>query len=132
MNIQCDLVALYEEWRVLSEEEAHAINFAAWSQVDQCQDAKRELQDKIIQAADMLQKDARCQSLDQKQIAGEVRERLTHLIALELRNQELLNTQRGKAQKQKEFWINLNKTCARCTGHTCPRATRSGIPIHDP
>ena len=103
MNIQCDLVVLCEEWRVLSEEEAHAINFAAWSQVDQCQDAKRELQDKIMQAADMLQKDARCQSFDQKQIACEVRERLAHLIALELRNQELLNTQRGKSQKQKEI-----------------------------
>ena len=101
MNILCDLVALYEEWRVLSEEEAQAINFAAWSQVNQCQDAKRELQDKIIQAADRLQKHAPCQSLDQKQIACEVRERLAHLIALERRNQELLNAQRGKAQKQK-------------------------------
>ena len=103
MNIQCDLVVLYEEWRVLSEAEAHAINFAAWSQVNQCQDAKRKLQDKIIQAADMLQKDARCQIFDQKQIACEVRERMAHLIELELRNQELLNTQRGKAQKQKKI-----------------------------
>ena len=103
MNIQYDLVVLYEEWRVLSEEEAHAINFAAWSQVNQCQDAKRDLQDKIIRAADLLQKDARCQSFDKKQIACEVRERLDHLIALELRNQELLNTQRRKAQKQKKI-----------------------------
>ena len=103
MNIQCDLVVLYEEWRVLSEEEAHAIKFAVWSQVDQCQDAKRELQDKIIQAADTLQNDARCQSFEQKQIACEIRERLTHLITLELRNQELLNTHRGKVQKQKEI-----------------------------
>ena len=103
MNIPCDLVALYEEWRVLSEEEAHAINFAAWSQVNQCQDAKRELQDKIIQAADMLQRDTRGQILDQKQIACEVRERMTHLMALELRNQDLLNTQRGKAQRQKKI-----------------------------
>jgi hypothetical protein len=82
MNTQCDLVVLYEEWRVLSEEEAHALDFAAWSQVNQCQDAKRELQDKIIQASGTLPKDARCQSLDQKQIACEVRERMTHLIAL--------------------------------------------------
>ncbi|MEO8426632.1 MAG: hypothetical protein ABI651_05915 [Verrucomicrobiota bacterium] len=103
MNIQHDLVVLYEEWRVLSDEEAHAINFAGWTQVNQCQDAKRELQDKIIQAADMLKKDARCQDSDRKQIACEIRERLVHLIALELRNQELLNTQRGKAQKQKEI-----------------------------
>ena len=100
MSIQCDLVILCEEWRILSEEEAHAINLAAWSQVNQCQDAKRELQDKIIQAADILQTDACSQGFDQKQIAG-VRERMTHLIALELRNQELLTTQRGKAQKQK-------------------------------
>jgi hypothetical protein len=100
MSIQCDLVVLYEEWRVLSEEEGHAIKFAAWSQVDQCQDAKRELQDKIIQAADM-QKYARCRSLDQEQIPREAREQLAHLITLELRNQELLNTQLRKAQKQK-------------------------------
>jgi hypothetical protein len=103
MNFPCDLVALYEEWRVLSEKEAHAINSAAWNKVNQFQDSKRELQDRIIQAADMLQKDVPCQSLDQKQIICEVRERLTHLIALELRNQELLNTQRGKAQKQKKI-----------------------------
>jgi len=103
MNIQCDLVVLYEEWRVLSEQEAHALDFAAWSQVNQCQDAKRELQDKIIQAADMLQKDARCQNLDLKQLACEVRARLTHLVSLELRNQALLNTQREKAQKQQKL-----------------------------
>jgi len=103
MNIQCDLVVLFEEWRVLSEEEAHALDLAAWSQVNQCQDAKRELQDKIIQAADMLQKDARCQSLDQKQIACEVRERLAHLVLLELRNQALLNIQHEKAQKQQKL-----------------------------
>jgi len=103
MNILCDLVALYEEWRVLSEKEAHAINLAAWSQVNQFQDAKRELQDKIIRTSDTLQKNARCQSSDQKQIACEVRERLAHLIALELRNQELLNSQSGKAQRQKKI-----------------------------
>ena len=103
MNIQCDLVVLYEEWRVLSEAEAHAINIAAWSQVNQCQDAKQRIQDKIIQAADMLQKDTRYQIFDQKQIACEVRERMAHLIDLELRNQELLNNQRGKAQKQKKI-----------------------------
>jgi hypothetical protein len=103
MNIQCDLVVLYEEWRVLSEEEAQAIKFATWSKVDQCQNAKRELQDKIIRAPDLLQNDALSQSFDQKQIACEVRQRLAHLIALELRNQELLDTQRRKAQKQKEI-----------------------------
>jgi len=103
MNIQCDLVVLYEEWGGLSEEEARAINLAAWSQVNQCHDAKRELQDKIIQAADTLHKETRCQGFDRKQIDGEVRKQLAHLIALELRNQKLLNTQREKAQKQKRI-----------------------------
>jgi len=103
MNIPCDLVGLYEEWRILSEKEAHAINSAAWSQVNQFQDAKRGLQDKIIRASDTLQKNARAESFDQKQIACEVRERLAHLVALELRNQELLNSQSGKAQRQKKI-----------------------------
>ena len=101
MNSQETVNALYEDWRILSETEGSAITAADWDRVNECQDEKQRLQNRIIQATEALQKEAVAQGLNPKRTERGLRPIVERLIALELRNQELLASKRQAAEMEK-------------------------------
>lgn len=101
MNCQETVNALYENWRALSEAEGEAINAGDWDRVNRCQDEKQHLQERIIKATESLQKEAVAQGLNPKRTERGLRPIVERLIALELRNQELLASRRQAAEAEK-------------------------------
>ena len=101
MNCQETVNALYEDWRLLSETEGSAISTADWARVAQCQDAKQQLQSRIIVATEALQKEAVANGLNPKRTERGLRPIVERLIQLELRNQELLASRRQSDEFEK-------------------------------
>src|SRR5688572_12150147 len=88
-----ELHALYEQWRRLTCSEGEAIRVAAWTQVEQCQLAKAQLQPRISEVAARL---------DAVAHEREFRPVVEELIQLEKQNREVLQAQRQVAGQQKD------------------------------
>jgi DNA anti-recombination protein RmuC len=88
-----ELNALYKQWRRLTQTEGDAIRLAAWSQVDQCQHAKAQLQPRISEVASRIETDSHERLF---------RPVVDELIQLEQQNREVLQAHRQVAQQQKE------------------------------
>jgi hypothetical protein len=88
-----ELHALYEQWRRLTRCEGAAIRVASWTQVEQCQEAKAQLQPRISEVATRL---------DAVAHEREFRPVVDQLIQLEKQNRELLQAQRQVARQQKD------------------------------
>ncbi|MBI3415590.1 MAG: hypothetical protein HY043_09780 [Verrucomicrobia bacterium] len=101
MSCQQTIHALYEDWRVLSETEGEAISAGDWERVNGCQDQKQHLQNRIIKATEALQNEAVAQGVNPKRTERGLRPIVERLIALELRNQELLSAKRQTADAEK-------------------------------
>ena len=101
MNCQETVNALYEDWRILSESEGSAIASSDWDRVAQCQEAKQQLQDRLIVATEALQKEAVAQGQNPKRTERGLRPIVERLIQLELRNQELLASRRQAVASEK-------------------------------
>jgi hypothetical protein len=101
MSCQETIHALYEDWRILSEKEGAAISAGDWERVSVCQDQKQDLQNCIIKATEALQKEAATQGVNPKRTERGLRPIVERLIALELRNQELLAARRNAAEIEK-------------------------------
>src|SRR6185436_14511338 len=59
MNASSQLRSLYEQWRLLTEQEGTAIRAADWTRVGECQSEKKRLQPHIQKADDELQDELR-------------------------------------------------------------------------
>lgn len=86
-----ELRALYEQWRVLTEEEGTAINQADWSRLARTQTAKARLQPRITDVSGHL---------DPNVHEREFRPVVERLIELERRNQARLQHRQTNAQAQ--------------------------------
>ncbi len=85
-----ELMALYQEWRDLSEAEGQAIRSAIWSDVDECQNAKGRLQSRILSATELLQADLVARGENPQCYDAEFRNVVAELILLEERNSKWL------------------------------------------
>jgi hypothetical protein len=83
-----ELTELYNQWRVLTEQEGAAINRSAWLEVDQCQAAKARLQGRIEDLSRRMEVAVH---------ESRFRPVLDGLIALEHRNAAVLRQRRSEA-----------------------------------
>lgn len=93
MNPGRELAALYEQWRILTEEEGRAIGAEAWTDVEHCQSAKSRLQPRIIEVSGRLDIEAH---------NHQFRQVLRELMELERRNSDLLRERRATADRTRE------------------------------
>ena len=100
MSAQNDLLELYQEWRAWTEAEGEAIRAAAWPQVAKCQGAKKDLQRRILTTTEQAQVEAQVSDGERRGIDPQVRRIVDELILLELRNSELVDEQRHRAEER--------------------------------
>lgn len=98
MSSRNRLASLYEEWRLLSEAEGEAIRSSSWQQVHHCQNAKADIQSKIVSTTDELHS----ASYSAEDISGQFRPVIEHLITLEIRNNQLLGTERSQLESERD------------------------------
>jgi hypothetical protein len=97
MNVNAELLELYQEWKRLTEQEGAAIMASNWTEVRSCQKAKQELQPRIIQATD----GAKNAPGERSEFEAQIRECVNELIRLETRNSEALGKRLEAAEKEK-------------------------------
>ena len=97
MSARHELMALYQEWRTLTESEGEAIRSATWPQVNQCQTAKSQLQTRILAAHELFQAELAANGLDAPEHEAQYRKTIAELILLEERNGKFLEAQRQRA-----------------------------------
>ena len=92
MNAAVELVALYEQWRNLTEDEGRSIEAGAWTEVEHFQSAKRRLQPRITEIS---------QRLDVETHERQFRPLVQGLMELERCNNSNLLKKRRAAEKQR-------------------------------
>ena len=98
MNARNELLAVFDQWRQLTETEGDAIKLADWPQVDACQNAKQRLQPLIIRFTGEAQAESARLGVDRSMMEREIRGVVDHLIRLEHRNGEWVSDCRRAAQ----------------------------------
>ena len=93
MNPEDDLLALYEEWRIVTAAETDAIHTEAWTRVNQCQETKQRLQDRILETTDRRQGQGTVDELELRKIVD-------HLAALEMQNKMTLARKQERVRQQ--------------------------------
>jgi hypothetical protein len=93
-----ELFGLYEQWRQLSESEAAAIQSAAWPRVQDCLNAKFQLQAQILISREGLDVEITSGRLNRSEFEASLRQVVGELIRLEAYNSELLAEQHKNAQ----------------------------------
>jgi hypothetical protein len=99
MSAHHELLALFDQWRHLTESEGEAIRAATWATVSKCQDAKFKLQARIVLTTELLQAELAAAGLGQGEYDRQFRGIVAELIALEARNSEWLSDQRKRAEQ---------------------------------
>jgi hypothetical protein len=97
MNLNAELLELYQEWKRLTEKEGAAIIASDWVEVRSCQKQKQQLQPKIIQASDAAKNSPGGRS----EFEAQIRECVNELIQLETRNSEALGKRLEAAEKER-------------------------------
>jgi hypothetical protein len=87
-----ELRALYEQWRLLTEEEGDAIEAGDWTRLHQSQAGKTRLQPRIDEVS---------RRVDAGVAAAEFRPIVARLMDLERRNQARLKSRQQDAQAEK-------------------------------
>jgi hypothetical protein len=90
MTARNTLLGLYEEWRVQTESEGEAIRAKDWSRVNQCQQAKLQLQPLIQDWTGAARREQQEQGRDTDALQRELRGLLQQLAQAEVRNQKWL------------------------------------------
>jgi len=101
-----DLLALYAQWRRLSELEGYAIHEGEWCQVQEKQDLKSLLKEQILTVTESWQTACPDANRWRQEYERQFRPIVTELIQMESRNSELLS------QRQMAVRTELERTCA--------------------
>ena len=93
MSASEELAGIFRQWRLLTEQEARAINTGAWNEVDGFQSAKVRLQPRISELS---------QRLDPGVYEARFRPLVEELMQLERQNSALLQRQRTATEEQQQ------------------------------
>jgi plasmid stability protein len=96
------LRSLYEQWRLLTEQEGTAIRAADWTRVGECQSEKKRLQPHIQKADEDLEEELRTRGATRKALEKEFRAVVQELIRREGENDRELAAQRGIAEEKRQ------------------------------
>ena len=102
MNASSQLRSLYEQWRLLTEQEGTAIRAADWTRVGECQSEKNRLQSRIQKVDDELEQELRTRGGSRKALENEFRAVVQELIQRERENDRELAAQRGIAEESRQ------------------------------
>lgn len=97
MSAHHDLLRIYHEWRDWTLQEGEAIRNEDWPRVHSCQNAKLELQDRIIRSTQTARSELARNGGDWASVEAQVRREVSSLIDLEHRNGESLAQVRSRA-----------------------------------
>ncbi|HTJ01055.1 MAG TPA: hypothetical protein VL527_19380 [Dongiaceae bacterium] len=100
MSADKDLSAAYESWRGLAETEGEAIQKRDWKLVSACQNALRELQNRIVVLTDQARSEWLQLGLDVSARERAFRAVISDLIAIERHNSTLLGVMQEAALVQ--------------------------------
>ena len=100
MSAHHDLIRTYHEWRDWTIREGEAIRSADWPRVHSCQNAKLELQDRIIRGTQAARAELARSGGDWAEVEAQLRKEVSSLIDLEHRNGESLAQMRCQAQAE--------------------------------
>lgn len=100
MSAKDRLFAAYDQWRDWSEKEGEAIRISNWPTVRECQRAKMELQPQILRFTENSRTEHQQTGADWSGTEVALRKQVAELIALEMRNNDLLHEVRQTAQAE--------------------------------
>ena len=100
MSAKDRLFAAYDQWREWSEKEGQAIRISNWPTVRDCQRAKMELQPQILRFTENSRTEHQQTGADWMGTETELRKHVAELIALEMRNNDLLHEVRQTAEAE--------------------------------
>ncbi len=98
MEVNAQLLELYQEWKRLTELEGAAIRASDWAGVRHCQKSKQELQPQIIRATDA----AKNAPGGGREFEAQIRDCVNELIQLETRNSETLERRLEEVERSRE------------------------------
>src|SRR5688572_2728631 len=94
------LWAVYQQWKNLTEHEGQAIRPSNWPLVQKTQQAKHDLQSRIIHLTEQIQGDFSSKT-EQTTFDKQLRKIVNELILLETRNNATLQSSVAAAEQQK-------------------------------
>lgn len=97
MSAHHDLLTIYHEWRNWTLREGEAIRCGDWNRVHSCQNAKLELQDRIIRSTQTARTELTRSGGNWAEVEAQVRREVSALIDLEHQNGEFLAQKRSEA-----------------------------------
>jgi hypothetical protein len=100
MNADHDLKHSYREWRRLAEAEGEAIRAGNWMLVFDCQNALRQLQPRIVRQTEAARREWAVLGLDAEAMENDLHAVIHSLIAIEGRNNSLINARQSLAQEE--------------------------------
>ncbi|MFA6544191.1 MAG: hypothetical protein WCS99_07180 [Limisphaerales bacterium] len=100
MDAREQLFAAYGDWREWTQREGDAIRAQMWAEVERCQNAKAELQGRILEFTDAAQAASRRAGLDWSSVQSEISALVAQLISMEHQNSDCLALQRSEAEAQ--------------------------------
>jgi hypothetical protein len=104
MNSRDELLALYEQWRLLSLREGQSIDAENWVEVQYCQDAKFALQQKILLITQRVEAELASDEATKSEFEAHLKRVIGYLITLEHENSDKLSRKRASAEiKQSRF-----------------------------
>ena len=121
ISAETALNAAYEEWCFLADAEAEAICERNWPAVTECEGELRKLQDYILNAAEAAQQEWARAGVESKTREASLRDLISDLTQLQIRNQNLLAKDHQEAQAQIE---KLEQKC-----RNLQRRPRFGFPL---
>jgi hypothetical protein len=110
MSARLALFGLYREWQELTENEGSAIRSSAWREVQNCQNAKLILQQRIVNATAALKREVALGNQDREELEVELRGIIDNLISLETRNSVLLAEQRRVVEARRNEVAQSSRT----------------------
>src|SRR5471032_979263 len=102
MNAEAAMLEDFQEWRRLAETEGEAIRRGDWKLLADCQNGLRELQGRILVHTAGARKEWAGQTLDCSDRENKLRQIVSGLEALELRNQGQLESRLKVAALKRE------------------------------
>ena len=117
MSHQAHLLQLYQDWRTWTETEREAISEGNWRQVRLCQEAKTDLQPKILRQTEEAQGEWSRLGLDRKAMEKQLRSVVNELIYLETANARFLAEQRDSASEELDRLNHSGRNLSKISKH---------------
>lgn len=123
MSACTTLLELYQQWRKWTHAEGEAILEGDFPKVKRCQNAKAELQPRILQQTGEAQKECERDGINRPALDKQIRSLVNELVFLETRNGELLAEQKRALSAEYHDLKKSGRTLTRIHKKYAPNST---------